>query len=140
MFWRQGRGGCSGGSGATSPGVVVGARAIREATRTRGEKAAESSLFRPPTQMIQTPSVGCGLLGPEEALSSRVHPSGQQMPSNAVSDANRIATMTAANLRTLAIIITRRTLLSSDGFEGIKIVGSRFSPDAHRLRGGRPFS
>ena len=30
--------------------------------------------------------------------------------------------------------LTRRTLLLSDGFEGIKIVGSRFSPDAHRLR------
>src|SRR6266436_5658216 len=30
--------------------------------------------------------------------------------------------------------LTRRTLLLSDGFEGIKIIGSRFSPDAHRLR------
>src|SRR5258708_35388164 len=30
--------------------------------------------------------------------------------------------------------LTRRTLLLSEGFEGIKIVGSRFSPDAHRLR------
>src|SRR4029078_3185761 len=30
--------------------------------------------------------------------------------------------------------LTRRTLLLSEGFEGIKIVGSRLSPDAHRLR------
>jgi thioredoxin reductase (NADPH) len=34
----------------------------------------------------------------------------------------------------LKAFLTRRTLLLSDGFEGIKIVGSRFSPDAHRLR------
>src|SRR6476659_5469001 len=34
----------------------------------------------------------------------------------------------------LRAFLTRRTLLLSDGFEGIKIVGSRFSPDAHRLR------
>src|SRR5713101_8387507 len=30
--------------------------------------------------------------------------------------------------------LTRRTLLLSEGFQGIKIIGSRFSPDAHRLR------
>src|SRR4029078_9703771 len=34
----------------------------------------------------------------------------------------------------LKAFLTRRTLLLSEGFEGIKIVGSRFSPDAHRLR------
>src|SRR6476659_4438468 len=34
----------------------------------------------------------------------------------------------------LKAFLTRRTLLLSDGFEGIKIVGSRFSIDAHRLR------
>jgi thioredoxin reductase (NADPH) len=34
----------------------------------------------------------------------------------------------------LKAFLTRRTLLLSDGFEGIKIVGSRFSADAHRLR------
>jgi len=34
----------------------------------------------------------------------------------------------------LKAFLTRRTLLLSDGFEGIKIIGSRFSPDAHRLR------
>ncbi|HEX3704775.1 MAG TPA: FAD-dependent oxidoreductase [Vicinamibacterales bacterium] len=34
----------------------------------------------------------------------------------------------------LKAFLTRRALLLSDGFEGIKIVGSRFSPDAHRLR------
>ena len=28
----------------------------------------------------------------------------------------------------------RRTLLLDQGFEGVKIIGSRFSPDAHRLR------
>jgi thioredoxin reductase (NADPH) len=30
--------------------------------------------------------------------------------------------------------LTRRSLLLSDGFEGLKIIGSRFSVDAHRLR------
>ena len=30
--------------------------------------------------------------------------------------------------------LMRRTLLVGDGFEGVKIIGSRFSPDAHRLR------
>jgi len=30
--------------------------------------------------------------------------------------------------------LMRRTLLISSGFQGIKIIGSRFSPDAHRLR------
>ena len=30
--------------------------------------------------------------------------------------------------------ITRRDLLLSGGYEGIRIIGSRFSPDAHRLR------
>jgi thioredoxin reductase (NADPH) len=34
----------------------------------------------------------------------------------------------------LKAFLTRRTLLLSEGFEGIKIIGSRFSPDAHRLR------
>src|SRR6478672_10874706 len=34
----------------------------------------------------------------------------------------------------LKAFLTRRTLLLSNGFEGIKIIGSRFSPDAHRLR------
>ena len=34
----------------------------------------------------------------------------------------------------LKAFLTRRTLLLSGGFEGIKIIGSRFSPDAHRLR------
>jgi thioredoxin reductase (NADPH) len=34
----------------------------------------------------------------------------------------------------LKAFLTRRTLLLSTGFEGIKIVGSRFSPDAHNLR------
>src|SRR4051812_30432690 len=34
----------------------------------------------------------------------------------------------------LKAFLTRRTLLLSDGFEGIKIIGSRFSVDAHRLR------
>jgi thioredoxin reductase (NADPH) len=30
--------------------------------------------------------------------------------------------------------LTRRDLLMSSGYEGVKIVGSRFSPEAHRLR------
>jgi thioredoxin reductase (NADPH) len=30
--------------------------------------------------------------------------------------------------------LMRRSLLISEGFEGVKILGSRFSPDAHRLR------
>src|SRR6185295_9545402 len=34
----------------------------------------------------------------------------------------------------LKAFLTRRTLLLSDGFEGLKIIGSRFSADAHRLR------
>ena len=34
----------------------------------------------------------------------------------------------------LKAFLTRRSLLLSEGFEGIKIIGSRFSPDAHRLR------
>src|ERR1700730_8158714 len=34
----------------------------------------------------------------------------------------------------LKAFLTRRPLLLSDGFEGLKSIGSRFSPDAHRLR------
>ena len=34
----------------------------------------------------------------------------------------------------LKAFITRRSLLLSEGFEGLKIIGSRFSIDAHRLR------
>jgi thioredoxin reductase (NADPH) len=30
--------------------------------------------------------------------------------------------------------LMRRELILNDGFEGVKIIGSRFSPDAHRLR------
>src|SRR5215208_1677691 len=30
--------------------------------------------------------------------------------------------------------LQRRELIRADGFEGVKIIGSRFSPDAHRLR------
>jgi thioredoxin reductase (NADPH) len=30
--------------------------------------------------------------------------------------------------------LVRRTILISQGFEGVRIIGSRFSPDAHRLR------
>ena len=36
--------------------------------------------------------------------------------------------------RILKAFLTRRTLLLQEGFEGIKIIGSRFSPEAHRLR------
>jgi thioredoxin reductase (NADPH) len=44
----------------------------------------------------------------------------------------------------LKAFLTRRTLLLGDGFEGIKIIGSRFSPDTHRVcdfagRNGIPF-
>ncbi|MCL7962044.1 MAG: FAD-dependent oxidoreductase [marine benthic group bacterium] len=34
----------------------------------------------------------------------------------------------------LRAFLMRRTLLLDGGFEGLKIIGSRFSPDAHRLR------
>jgi thioredoxin reductase (NADPH) len=34
----------------------------------------------------------------------------------------------------LKAFLMRRTLLLGAGFEGVKIIGSRFSPDAHRLR------
>ena len=34
----------------------------------------------------------------------------------------------------LKAFLARRTLLLSEGFEGLKIIGSRFSPDTHRLR------
>ncbi len=34
----------------------------------------------------------------------------------------------------LKAFLMRRTLLLGGGFEGVKIIGSRFSPDAHRLR------
>lgn len=59
---------------------------------------------------------------------------------------SEVLELTAASLRqavdalpeigeiVLKAFLTRRTLLLSDGFEGIKIIGSRFSPDAHRLR------
>ena len=30
--------------------------------------------------------------------------------------------------------LRRRELIRADGFEGVRIIGSRFSPDAHRLR------
>jgi thioredoxin reductase (NADPH) len=36
--------------------------------------------------------------------------------------------------RIVKAFLMRRTLLLSEGFEGAKIIGSRFSPDAHRLR------
>jgi thioredoxin reductase (NADPH) len=36
--------------------------------------------------------------------------------------------------RIVKAFLLRRTLLLSEGFEGAKIIGSRFSPDAHRLR------
>jgi thioredoxin reductase (NADPH) len=44
----------------------------------------------------------------------------------------------------LRAFLTRRTLLLGEGFEGVKIIGSRFSPDTHRLcefasRNGIPF-
>jgi thioredoxin reductase (NADPH) len=44
----------------------------------------------------------------------------------------------------LKAFLTRRTLLLGEGFEGIKIIGSRFSPDTHTLcdfasRNGIPF-
>jgi thioredoxin reductase (NADPH) len=34
----------------------------------------------------------------------------------------------------LKAFLMRRTLLIGEGFEGVRIIGSRFSPDAHRLR------
>jgi thioredoxin reductase (NADPH) len=44
----------------------------------------------------------------------------------------------------LKAFLTRRTLLLGEGFEGVKIIGSSFSPDTHRLcefasRNGIPF-
>ena len=63
-----------------------------------------------------------------------------------VRDAGRVLVVPAAELRRLIAelpetgekilkaFLTRRTLLLDAGFEGIKIVGSRFDPHAHRLR------
>jgi thioredoxin reductase (NADPH) len=63
-----------------------------------------------------------------------------------VSQPGRVLQLDSASLRhaveslpeigetVLKAFLARRALLLSDGFEGIKIVGSRFSPEAHELR------
>lgn len=63
-----------------------------------------------------------------------------------VAEDGEVLTLSAAELRRavdelpevgetiVKAFVMRRTLLLDQGFEGVKIIGSRFSPDAHRLR------
>jgi thioredoxin reductase (NADPH) len=68
------------------------------------------------------------------------------MVTGTVTETARVLEIGTANLRravdelpdfgevVLSAFLMRRTLLIDDGFQGVRIIGSRFSPDAHRLR------
>ena len=79
--------------------------------------------------------------GDVDMLSGRV-----ALVTGRMSRPGQLIEITAANLRRaveelpqigeviVKAFLTRRTLLLSGGFTGVRIIGSRFSPDAHRLR------
>lgn len=103
-----------------------------------GIEIVENSRGRPHTVTVHRPGA---FTGDVDVLSGRA-----VLVTGRASEDGRLLQLTTADLRRavdelpelgetiVKAFLMRRTLLIGQGFEGIKIIGSRFSPDAHRLR------
>jgi thioredoxin reductase (NADPH) len=74
------------------------------------------------------------LTGRPALVTARVAEDGQVLTLSAVELRRAIDELPEAGETIVKAFLMRRTLLLDQGFEGVKIIGSRFSPDAHRLR------
>jgi len=74
------------------------------------------------------------LTGRAALVTARVREAGRVLKVGASSLRSAVETLPELGETILTAFLTRRTLLVSGGFEGLKIIGSRFSPEAHRLR------
>src|SRR5579871_95857 len=98
----------------------------------------EHSRGAPHTVVIHQPTEFTGdvdtLSGRSALVTARVAADGEVLELSA--DELRLAVDELPELGEIIVraFLTRRTLLLNEGFAGIKIIGSRFSPDAHRLR------
>jgi thioredoxin reductase (NADPH) len=103
-----------------------------------GIEIVEHSRGTPHTVTVHRPG---GFTGDVDVLSGRA-----VLVTGRASEDGRLLQLSTADLRravdelpelgetVVKAFLMRRTLLLGTGFEGIKIIGSRFSPDAHRLR------
>lgn len=98
----------------------------------------EGSRGRPHTVVVHQPQDFTGdvdmLTGRTALVTARVAADGEVLELSA--SALRQAVDDWPDLGEIIVkaFLMRRSLLLSDGFEGLKIIGSRFSADAHRLR------
>jgi thioredoxin reductase (NADPH) len=74
------------------------------------------------------------LTGRAALVTARVVESGRVLRLSAADLRRAVEALPDLGERVLKAFLTRRALLISGGYQGIKIVGSRFSPEAHRLR------
>jgi thioredoxin reductase (NADPH) len=74
------------------------------------------------------------LSGRSTLVTARVEKDGSVLEMNTDELRRTVDEIPELGERIVKAFLMRRSLLLSEGFEGAKIIGSRFSPDAHRLR------
>jgi thioredoxin reductase (NADPH) len=98
----------------------------------------EHSRGTPHTVVVHQPQEFTGdidmLSGRSALVTARVAADGDVLEVSAAALRQAVDELPELGETIVKAFLTRRTLLLSDGYAGIKIIGSRFSPDAHRLR------
>jgi thioredoxin reductase (NADPH) len=98
----------------------------------------ESSRGDPHTIVVHEPQQFTGdvdlLAGRAAIVTARVAADGEVLELSALALRHAVDEWPELGEVVLKAFLMRRSLLLSDGYEGLKIVGSRFSIDAHRLR------
>jgi thioredoxin reductase (NADPH) len=98
----------------------------------------EHSSGQPRTVAVHEPGEFTGdvdmLSGRSALVTARMQTRGRVLAVGAESLRRAVSELPELSETLLKAFLTRRALLIQQGFEGIKIIGSRFSPDAHRLR------
>jgi thioredoxin reductase (NADPH) len=74
------------------------------------------------------------LTGRAAVITARALEAGQVLKLGADALRHAVEALPDVGERLLKAFLSRRALLLSGGFKGIRLIGSRFSPDAHRLR------
>jgi thioredoxin reductase (NADPH) len=98
----------------------------------------ESSSGQPKLVVVHGPGQFSGdvdmLSGRAALVTGRVGDAGQLIEIDASSLRRAVAGSSQIGEILVRAFLARRALLLSGGFTGVRIIGSRFSPDAHRLR------
>ena len=98
----------------------------------------EGSRGRPNTVVVHQPQEFTGdvdmLSGRTALVTARVAADGEVLELSASALRQAVDEWPELGETIVKAFLTRRSLLLSEGFEGLKIIGSRFSVDAHRLR------